>query len=91
MCRSCLPIPIMSSLSAVLIPCSAKPLRRYRQMRQMPTPPAGMSANQYMELTTSFSASLIKSLGNDTDKAASYANSAIVDMSDNANKMGHRP
>ena len=49
---------------------------------------AGMSANQYMELTTSFSASLIKSLGNDTDKAASYANSAIVDMSDNANKMG---
>lgn len=49
---------------------------------------AGMSANEYMETVTSFSASLLQSLGNDTDKAASYADRAIVDMSDNANKMG---
>ena len=49
---------------------------------------AGMSANQYMETVTSFSASLISSVGGDTVKAADYANRAIVDMSDNANKMG---
>ena len=49
---------------------------------------AGISANQYMETVTSFSASLISSLGGDTEKAAKYANMAIVDMSDNANKMG---
>lgn len=49
---------------------------------------AGMSANEYMELTTSFSASLIQSLGGDTEKAAEYADRAITDMSDNANKMG---
>lgn len=49
---------------------------------------AGVSANKYMELTTSFSASLINSLGGDTAKAAEYSNRAIVDMSDNANKMG---
>jgi len=49
---------------------------------------AGMSANNYMETVTSFSASLLQSLGGDTAKAASYANRAIVDMSDNANKMG---
>ena len=49
---------------------------------------AGMSANEYMELTTSFSSSLIKSLGGDTQKAAQYADRAITDMSDNANKMG---
>ena len=49
---------------------------------------AGMSANQYMELSTSFAASLISSLGGDTQKAANYANMAITDMSDNANKMG---
>ena len=49
---------------------------------------AGMSANQYMETATSFSASLLQSLGGDTEKAAQYANRAIVDMSDNANKMG---
>lgn len=49
---------------------------------------AGMSANQYMELTTSFSASLIGSLGGDTAKAAKYADQAITDMADNANKMG---
>ena len=47
-----------------------------------------MSANNYMETVTSFSASLLQSLGGDTAKAASYADRAIVDMSDNANKMG---
>lgn len=49
---------------------------------------AGMSANDYMELTTSFSASLLRSLGNDTAKAADVADMAMTDMSDNANKMG---
>ena len=49
---------------------------------------AGMSANNYMELTTSFSASLLSSLSNDTSKAADIADMAMVDMSDNANKMG---
>lgn len=49
---------------------------------------AGMSANEYMELTTSFSASLLSSLGNDPSKAADIADMAMTDMSDNANKMG---
>lgn len=49
---------------------------------------AGMSANEYMELTTSFSASLLSSLGNNTSKAADIADMAMTDMSDNANKMG---
>lgn len=49
---------------------------------------AGMSANAYMENVTSFSASLISSLGGDTAKAAELANMAMTDMSDNANKMG---
>ena len=49
---------------------------------------AGMSANEYMDTVTGFSASLISSLGGDTNKAADYANSALVDMADNANKMG---
>lgn len=49
---------------------------------------AGMSANEYMSTATSFSASLISSLGGDTQAAAEYANRAIVSMSDNANKMG---
>ena len=49
---------------------------------------AGMSANEYMEMTTSFAASLLSSLGNDTTKAADVADMAMVDMSDNANKMG---
>ena len=49
---------------------------------------AGMSANEYMDTVTGFSASLISSLRGDTIKAADYANSALVDMSDNANKMG---
>lgn len=49
---------------------------------------AGLSANEYMDTVTSFSASLLQSLGGDTVKAASYANLAITDMADNANKMG---
>lgn len=49
---------------------------------------AGLSANGYMETVTSFSASLIQSLGGDTEKAASYADRAITDMSDNSNKLG---
>ncbi len=49
---------------------------------------AGMSANEYMQTATQFSASLIKSCGGDTQKAAAYADKAIVQMSDNANKMG---
>lgn len=49
---------------------------------------AGMSANDYMETVTGFSASLIQSLGGDTAKAAELADQAIIDMADNANKMG---
>ena len=49
---------------------------------------AGMSANQYMETVTSFSASLLQSLGGDTKAAAEKADQAITDMSDNINKMG---
>ena len=49
---------------------------------------AGLSANQYMETVTSFSASLLQSMGNDTAAAAEKADQAITDMSDNANKMG---
>ena len=49
---------------------------------------AGMSANEYMDTVTSFSASLLQSLGGDTGVAAEKANTAITDMSDNANKMG---
>ena len=49
---------------------------------------AGMSANQYMETITGFSASLLQSLGGDTKKAAQVGNQAVIDMSDNANKMG---
>lgn len=49
---------------------------------------AGVSANRYMEITTSFAASLISSLGGDTAKAAEMADMAVRDMSDNANKMG---
>ena len=49
---------------------------------------AGLSANQYMEQVTSFSASLLQSVGGDTQKAAQYADMAVKDMADNANKMG---
>ena len=49
---------------------------------------AGMSANEYMEQVTSFSATLLQGLNGDTAQAAEYANMAMIDMSDNANKMG---
>lgn len=49
---------------------------------------AGLSANDYLETVTSFSASLIQSVGGDTLKAAELADQAIIDMADNANKMG---
>lgn len=49
---------------------------------------AGMSANQYMETVTGFSASLLQGLSGDTAKAAQVADMALTDMSDNANKMG---
>lgn len=48
----------------------------------------GIDANQYMQQVTSFSASLLQSLGGDTEKAADLANQAMIDMADNANKMG---
>ena len=49
---------------------------------------AGLSANKYMSTVTSFSASLLQSLGGDTEAAANYADMAITDMADNANKLG---
>ena len=49
---------------------------------------AGLSANEYMETVTSFSASLLASLGGDTTKSAQIADQAIIDMADNANKFG---
>lgn len=49
---------------------------------------AGVDANKYMEQVTSFSASLLQSVGGDTAEAAKIADMAIVDMADNANKMG---
>lgn len=49
---------------------------------------AGLSANDYMETVTGFSAALLQSLGGDTEKAAQQADMAITDMADNANKMG---
>ena len=48
---------------------------------------AGLSANEYMDTVTSFSASLLASLGGDTEKAADYANRALTDMSDNSNRL----
>lgn len=49
---------------------------------------AGLSANDYMETVTGFSASLLQSMGNNTARAAEIADMAILDMADNANKMG---
>ena len=49
---------------------------------------AGLSANEYMSTVTSFSASLLQSLGGDTEAAAKYADTAVTDMADNANKLG---
>ena len=64
---------------------SSKTVQKYAQNAYKT---AGLSANEYMETVTSFSASLISSLGGDTAKASKIADKAIVDMSDNANKMG---
>lgn len=64
---------------------SAKEVQGYAQNAYKT---AGLSANQYMENVTGFSASLIQGLHGDTAKAAKIADQAIVDMSDNANKMG---
>ena len=64
---------------------SAGKVRAYAEEAYRTT---GLSANKYMETVTGFSASLLQSLGGDTDKAAETANMAMIDMSDNANKMG---
>jgi len=64
---------------------SSEKLIKYADMAFMT---AGLSANEYMSMVTSFSASLIGSLSGDTEKAADIANMALIDMSDNANKMG---
>lgn len=64
---------------------SADTILEYSQNAYMT---AGMSANEYMSTVTSFSASLIQSLGGDTAKAVEVSDMAITDMSDNANKMG---
>lgn len=64
---------------------SADTVKRYAAEAYKTT---GLSANAYMENVTGFSASLLQSLGGDTAKAADVANMAMVDMSDNANKMG---
>ena len=64
---------------------SADTILEYSQNAYMT---AGLSANEYMETATSFSASLLQSLGGDTEKVAEVTDMAITDMSDNANKMG---
>lgn len=64
---------------------SSATLQQYAQQAFMT---AGLSANEYMATATSFSASLLQGLGGDTAKAAEYADMAIRDMADNANKMG---
>lgn len=64
---------------------SSKTVQKYAQDAYKT---AGLSANQYMETVTSFSASLLQGLKGDTKAAADYADMAVTDMSDNANKMG---
>lgn len=64
---------------------SAKTMRKYASEAYKTV---GVSQNEYMENVTSFSASLLQSLGGDTAKAAEIANRAMIDMGDNANKMG---
>ena len=61
---------------------------RVKQYASQAYKTTGLSANQYMESVTGFSASLLQSLGGDTAKAAEIANTAMVDMADNSNKMG---
>lgn len=67
-----------------IIPASDKVIENANRAYQT----AGLSANEYMETVTSFSASLLQSLGGDTEKAAAVADTAVIDMSDNANKFG---
>jgi len=64
---------------------NADTVTRYAQEAYRTT---GLSANEYMQSVTSFSASLLQSLGGDTAKAADIANMAMIDMADNSNKMG---
>lgn len=64
---------------------SAKKVQKYAQEAYKT---AGLSSNEYMKQVTSFSASLIRSVAGDTDKAADIANMALIDISDNVNKMG---
>lgn len=64
---------------------SANEVQKYADMAYKT---AGLSANDYMSTVTSFSASLLQSLGGDTERAAKYADRAVIDMADNANKMG---
>lgn len=64
---------------------AASTMRRYAQQAYET---AGLSENAYMEQATSFSAALLRGLGGDTAKAAEYADMAMRDMSDNANKFG---
>lgn len=64
---------------------SADTVKKYAQEAFRTT---GLSANEYMENVTGFSASLLQSLGGDTKKAAKIANMAMIDMADNSNKMG---
>lgn len=68
-----------------LFKTSSSTVQRYAEQAYQT---AGISANRYMEISTSFSAALINSLGGDTAAAAEMANTAIMDMSDNANRMG---
>ena len=68
-----------------LFKTSADKVKLYAEQSYKAT---GLSANQYMETVTSFSASLLQGLGGDTEQAADMANLAIQDMADNANKMG---
>ena len=68
-----------------LFKTSADKVSKYAKQSYKTT---GLSANDYMQTVTSFSASLLKGLGGDTEKAADLADMAITDMADNANKMG---
>ncbi|MBR3133396.1 MAG: hypothetical protein IKG42_04955 [Clostridia bacterium] len=67
-----------------LFKSSADKVKKYAQEAYKT---AGMSANKYMETVTGFSASLLQSLGGDTEKAAEVSNMALIDMADNSNKM----
>ena len=68
-----------------LFKASANKVANYAKQSYKTT---GLSANQYMETVTSFSASLLQGLDGNTEKAADMANMAVTDMADNANKMG---